>query len=560
MPPYQLPRPVNKYVLRHSPRRNRVTGTDRELIGTVFPKMGGKAFLAMAKMRVIAWNRALRRLEDVQEAQLARIIASAKDSEFGRRHGFSSIRNYADYRRRVPVGDYDSFASDFARIRAGETNVLTSNRIRYICESAGSSGMGKRKFLPLADAQIKLQAGSGVDGVFRYLAAKNDDTFTQGFIVSVLPPAITRPEGSVEITNNPALMARNLPLPSQFVYLPDRDTMEITDIDRKLDVIAENYLDHDVRTLTGTTCWFSILFDKLIAAANRRGRNVSTVRELWPNLRFLVGGGVVADPYLPVLRDRVGREDIDLIDTYNATEGGIFAVTDVTSPDPGLIMIPDRGVFYEFIPLEEAESDSPTRLALWEVETGRDYVIHMTTVSGLYSYRLGDIVRFSALWPHRLEYSGRLSGCLSVTQELTTHLEVQRAMQTASDRVPARMVDYTVASELGVHGTAKGRYLIFAEFLDGGAPADQEAFAQAFDEAHQAQNRAYREARDRDTALFGPVLISLPPGSVTRFMKEAGLTSLQTKFPRIARDSQRDILLSYGGAPGIGGSTDLRPN
>ncbi len=539
----QLPRSLNRYVLDHSPRRNRTS--DRELVGTVFPRVGGKAFLTLAKLRVMQWDRALKRVEEVQEKQLQRILETAKDSEFGRRHGFSSIRNYDDYRRNVPLGDYDSFADDFARMRAGEPDVLTNNRVRYICESAGSSQKGKRKFLPVSDMQIRFQAGSGVDGVYRYLVHRNDDTFTQGFIVSVLPPAVLRREGTVEVTNNPALMSTKFPLPSQFVYLPDRTTMEIDDIDGKLEVIAEKYLDHDVRTLTGTTCWFSILFDKILAAARRRGRNVSTIREIWPNLRFLVGGGVVADPYLPVLRDRIGREDIDLVDTYNATEGGIFATSDHASVNPGLLMIPDRGVFYELVPLEDVGSDSPRRVPLWDVETGRDYVIHMSTVSGLYSYRLGDIVRFSSTWPHRMEFTGRLSGCLSVTQELTTHLEVQRAMTAACERTSTGVVEYAVGAEVGVHGTSKGRYVIFAEFLEGRAPKDATAFARAFDEAHIAQNRAYREARHEETALFEPILVSLPRGSAKRFMQDCGMTSLQTKFPRIVDDERRDLLFSY---------------
>ena len=83
-----------------------------------------------------------------------------------------------------------------------------------------------------------------------------------------------------------------------------------------------------------------------------RATDVDSVREIWPNLRVLVGGGVSADPYLPVLRERMGRDDFVLVDTYNATEGGIFATTD-HSGEPGMLMIPDRGVFFEFVPVEE---------------------------------------------------------------------------------------------------------------------------------------------------------------------------------------------------------------
>src|SRR5262249_40916212 len=77
---------------------------------------------------------------------------------------------------------------------------------------------------------------------------------------------------------------------SQLLYLPQhKDCLETADYNRKLELIAERYLDHDVRAIAGTTCWFSLLFDKLLGVAARRGRRTATVTEIWPNLRVLLG-------------------------------------------------------------------------------------------------------------------------------------------------------------------------------------------------------------------------------------------------------------------------------
>ena len=57
--------------------------------------------------------------------------------------------------------------------------------------------------------------------------------------------------------------------------------------------------------------------------------------ELWPNLQVLFGGGINAEPYRPVIEKRVGRPMI-LMDNYNATEGGIFAVTDREKKNRGI--------------------------------------------------------------------------------------------------------------------------------------------------------------------------------------------------------------------------------
>jgi len=513
----------------------------RSLRKPPYPRFVGRALWAAAFFRVRQWDRGLEQLREVQERELQRILRPAAGTEFGRRHGFASIRSYDDFRRNVPTGDYDAFSPYIERMRQGERGLLVPELIRYFGNSSGSSTQGRSKFLPISERQIRAQRGSARDALYRYLVWRGEDDFTAGFTLGLLPPFSMRPEGPVFITTNPSLQYQRAPAFVRPLQLPEKAIGRMTDYDDKLVRIAERYLDHDVRAVTGTTCWFSILFDKLIAAARARGRRVSTVREIWPNLRVLLGGGVAADPYLPVIRERVGRDDVTLVDTYNATEGGIFAASDFEG-GPGLRMIPDRGVFFEFVPVEDVDADAPRRVPLWEVERDRLYAIHVTTPSGLYAYRLGDLVRFPSTDPLRIEFAGRLSGCLSTTQELTTHVEVQRGMDHALTRFPGlTTVDYGAAADVGVDGTAKARYVLFVEFA-GEGPSDPTSFAQAFDEGLQSANRVYREHRTDETAILPPELVVMPPGTVARFMAAVGGGNVQTKFPRILDDDKKERL------------------
>lgn len=496
--------------------------------------------LMAARLRIPRWNRALQRVEQVQMAQLHKLIRHSARTEFGHLHGFRDIRSYDDWVRRVPIGDYDSFSPAIERMMKGERNIVVPEFIRYFGNSSGSSNQGRSKFLPISERQVRYQRAMGADALFRYLAWAKDDSFVTGFTLGLLPPTTMKDQGPVKVTSNPALMFSKVPSFARPLYIPHGPAREETDYDKKLTMIAEQYLDHDVRTVTGTTCWFSLLFDKVLQVANDRGRRVQHISDIWPNLNFLIGGGVAADPYLPVIRERIGRDDITLIDTYNATEGGFLAVSD-HSGERGMLMIPDRGVFFEFVPVEEVDRPNPTRVPLWGVEKDRNYAIILTTCSGLYAYRLGDIVRFPTTDPLRMEFAGRLAGCLSTTQELTTHVEVQRAMDHALAAFSVKTVDYAAGADVGVGGTAKSRYVLFAEFENGG-PHDPDAFARAFDEGLCAENRVYREHRTKDAAILPPELITLPRGSVERFMRESGRTSVQTKFPRIVDDRGRDLL------------------
>ncbi len=165
-------------------------------------------------------------------------------------------------------------------------------------------------------------------------------------------------------------MQLHAPLLSRKLILPKAEVRDIPDYDKKLQAIAETYLDHDIRALTGTTCWFSILFDRVLAAAKARdGRRVHTVSEICgptcarcsaaastpsPTGRSSTSSRwAVADPDHPYLQSDRGRH---------------FSRSPTSSRRrPRMLILPDRGVFFEFIPREEHGRPKlrPRRYSLW---------------------------------------------------------------------------------------------------------------------------------------------------------------------------------------------------
>ncbi len=543
-PPSREGLPPNRVVAGEEP-----APAPRELVRAPYPPVIGRAIQRIAPVQVALWDRALRDLRRVQEKTLAAIVEHARTTEFAREHDFGRIRGYDDYTRRVPVGDYDSFSPYIDRMRAGERNLLVPEFVRYFGNSSGSSNHGRPKFLPITDRQIRFQQRAGADTVMRYLSWSGDQGLFAGYTLGLFPAITMRAEGPVLVTSNPALMMTKMPAVTRPVYLPHGDVRTIANYDEKLGVIAERYLDYDVRALTGTTCWFTLLFEKVLAEARKRGRRARSISDIWPNLRVLFGGGVSATPYLPIIRELVGRGDVTLVDTYNATEGGVYGASDFSGAR-GLLMVPHRGTFFEFVPLEERERESPTRIPLWAVERDRPYAIVVTTSSGLYAYELGDIVRFPSVSPPRIEFMGRLTGCLSVTQELTTHVEIERAVEHAVSVCPCRTVDFGAAADVGAGGSAKARYVLFVEFQVGAEPADLGAFAAAFDEGMCKQNRVYREHRAGEVALIPARVVPLVSGGARTFLEEVTRGNVQGKFPRIIDDTKKLALWKHAkGSP-----------
>ncbi len=511
----------------------------RRMRGVPGGAVTGPAIWAAAKLRVATWDRLAAAPEAVQTRTLLQHCARGARTEFGKQHRLGSVRRWEDFRDRVPVRTYADFEPLLERMRRGDRNVLHPDFIRYYgCSSGTSHTRAKNKYLPISREQIKWQQKAGFDVVARYLALTGDREWSAGFSLALLPPAVIKPEGPVGVTSNPGLMQLHMPRVASLMSLPRPPLRDIEDYDRKLDAIADAYLDHDVRSMSGTTCWFPNLFERLLVQARRRGMQAETVRDVWPNLRVLFGGGVYAEPYRDIIESRVGGP-IPLMDNYNATEGGIFAVTDRLD-GPGLRMIPDRGVFFEFVPREQQGRPDAERVPLWRVEKGGEYAVIVTTCSGLYAYDIGDLVRFTDLFPHRIEFIGRSAGMLSVTQELMTTLEVERAVGAAVKLADCSIVEFACGADIGGRGGGKGWYVLFAEFER--PPGDLEGFRVAFDAALGEQNRVYREHRENDAAILSPEIVTLPRGTMKQFVELVGRSGAQQKFPRILDDAKRDVL------------------
>jgi GH3 auxin-responsive promoter len=498
-----------------------------------------------ATARVLSWNRTACERERLQEAQLAALRGNcgiAEKTEFGRAHRLGEVTTHEEFRERVPLRTYADFEPYLERMRRGERNVLWPGLIQYFAQSSGSSStLAQHKFLPISGQQIRWQQRAAFDVVSRYVTQVGNARFLGGFSLGLFPPSTLKADGEVQGTNNPGLMQRHVPWPVRRSVLPKAELRDIANYDEKLQKMAVAYLDYDVRAVSGTTCWFSVFFDKVLGAAAVRGRRVRNIAELWPNLAVLFGGGINAEPYGRLIGRRVGRPVV-LMDNYNATEGGIFAATDRIGR-AGMLMLPDRGVFFEFVPAAEHAKPNARRLALWEVEEGNDYSIAVTTSSGLFGYYIGDLVRFHGVFPHRMEFVGRTSGVLSLTQELTSFVEIERAMDAAIRACSCSVVEFSAAAEVGVGGTAKGRYQLFVEFEQ--APSDPHRFASVFDESLCAQNRVYREHRTQDVAILAPALFAVLPGGSKRFMEEIGRSSAQQKFPRVVDEVRRNVLAKY---------------
>src|SRR5262245_20435010 len=89
---------------------------------------------------------------ETQKRRLLTLLRRNADTEFGRRHGFASIRDASAYRARVPVAGYESFEPAIARMAAGARDVLVADAVVAFEETGGASG--GPKLVPCTEAGL----------------------------------------------------------------------------------------------------------------------------------------------------------------------------------------------------------------------------------------------------------------------------------------------------------------------------------------------------------------------------------------------------------------------
>ena len=504
----------------------------------------GRAIVAAARLRGLLLDQRGQEgaLCQTQERSLRRLLHKARQTQFGRKFQFSAIGSAEAYMANVPLHRYDDFKPWFERALEGEPDVTWPGRIKYFGMSSGTTA--GNKYLPISADSIRQQQRGGFDPLAAYLRWTGDAELLAGKAIMLggSTELESRDSGAL-VGDNTGIMARHMPKLVASNYLPTPRTRAIANWDEKIDAVVAEALDADVRVVAGTPSWFAGLFERLLGAARARGRKASTVHDIWPNLRLLTGGGVNFEPYRALIRSHLARH-VPYVDVYNATEGGIMGVQDC--PDDGAMrMLPDNGLFYEFVPIEELTSASPSRFPLWRVETGVVYALAVTTMSGIYSYLLGDCIRFVSTYPHRFVFEGRSAAFLNVTGEHVSQGELERAAQVVSRKLGAKLREFTVTADVGVgrENAARHRWLIEFEYGD----IDVQQCAELIDLDLSGGNDDYRAHRTSRMGLLLPQVDVLRPGAFDDWMRSRGKLGGQHKVPRVLLDhQQRQALEAFG--------------
>jgi hypothetical protein len=456
-----------------------------------------------------------------QNKLLVRLIDQAKNTQFGQDHRFKDIKNYQDYKRLVPIVDYEKLRPYVERSLEGEANILWPGKPLYFCKTSGTTS--GEKYIPISKESMPYHLKCAKDAILNYIYETGKTDFLNGKNMFIQGSPVLDFSKSSPIGRLSGIVAHHLPWYLKSNNLPSYPTNCMEDWEKKVDKIVAETINENMGIISGIPPWVQMYFEKINAIRNL------TISEVFPSFSLYIYGGVNFEPYKKRFLDLVGK-DVASIETYPASEG--FIAYQNKQDDNGLLLCVDHGIFYEFIPAENYFDEKPPRLCLAEVSLDVDYALILNTNAGLWGYSIGDTVRFISKNPYKIVVSGRIKHFTSAFGEHVIGKEVEEAIKKSSTKMAISVNEFHVAPQINpMEGLPFHEW--FIEFEE--APSDLETFSSLLDKEMRQQNSYYNDLIEG--SVLRPLIIKpIKKSGFISYMKSVGKLGGQNKVPRLAND------------------------
>jgi hypothetical protein len=487
--------------------------------------MGIKAALSkpFAALVALSIEKVRKNAPAQQDKVFHKLLNQAKDTVFGKDHGFAKIKTYDDFKRSVPIRDYEQLRPYIDRVVNGEEDVLWPGKPAYLAKTSGTtSGV---KYIPISKASMPEHIKAARNALLNYIHETGKADFVNGKMIFLQGSPEMETKHGIPVGRLSGIVAHHVPGYLQKNRKPSYQVNCIADWEQKVDAIVDETMAENMTLISGIPPWCQMYFDRLSAKSGNK-----KVKDIFPNFKLFVYGGVNYEPYRARIEEVIGFP-VDSIETYPASEG--FIAFQDSQKDRGLLLLTNSGIFYEFVPADEYYNENAQRLSLNEVEIGVNYALIMNTSAGLWGYSIGDTVKFISKNPYKIIVTGRIKHFISAFGEHVIGEEVESALLDVAKAESVEIAEFTVAPQINPPEGELPYHEWFIEFSK--SPLNVQNFALKVDEALQKKNIYYFDLI-KGGILQTLKIRSLEKDSFINYMRLKGKLGGQNKLPRLSND------------------------
>jgi len=415
-----------------------------------------------------------RNAENINIENLKKIISDNKNTEFGKKYSFSDIKSVSDYRSNVPVTDYSDYYCSIQKMRIDNKNLLTNYPVEGYCRTSGSEG--NIKYIPVTAESLrrysnwtecyknKIIKQNGGMRLFinTFRTELNDEKIIREILFSEIYYRYMCRAGLLNtdeyIGGKNFLFdknAENILFAKVWASFLFRDITSIEAVFQYDILNFFSYMEKNWRTVIKSirngkipdninlsdkmqTVLFDLRYnnkdnnrlDKVEYICNQGFENIAL--RLWNKLSLL--SGISSNSFFAentALERYTGNIPRYYL-CYCASE--CFMGIPVHENDFGFVLLPQNG-FFEFIPYNSESSDT---FLPHELTCGKLYEIIITNFSGLYRYKLGDVLEVKGFYFKSpvLEFKFRKNQALNLAGEKVSVRQLEYSVKILQEKYP----------------------------------------------------------------------------------------------------------------------------
>ncbi len=479
-----------------------------------------KPFAFLVSLQI---NKLRKNAVQFQDQIFHQLIKTGVKTAFGKDHQFEKIKSYEDFKKQVPIRDYEELKPYIDRVVCGEENVLWPGKPLYLTKTSGTtSGV---KYIPISKDSMPQHIRAARNALLNYIHETGNASFTDGKMIFLQGSPDLQTKAGIFVGRLSGIVAHHVPKYLLKNRMPSDYVNRIEDWEAKVDAIVEETVAENMTLISGIPPWCQMYFDRLSEKAGGK-----KIKDIFPNFKLFVYGGVNYQPYRAKIEESIGFA-IDSIETYPASEG--FIAYQDSQKSNELLLLADAGMFFEFIPTETYFDEKPIRLQLKEVEIDQNYALILNTNAGLWGYSLGDTVKFTSINPYKILVTGRIKHFISAFGEHVIGEEVEQALMQVAAEEGVEIIEFTVAPQVNPPTNQLPFHEWFIEF--GNPPKNIADFGQKVDAVLQLKNIYYADLIKGN--ILQPLKIrTLNKNAFIDFMRSQGKLGGQNKVPRLTND------------------------
>jgi len=465
-----------------------------------------------------------------QREVLQSLLTEAQYTDFGKKHGFSSLFSVKEFKERVPIQEYETLRLYIQRMMNGEENVLWDSPVKWFAKSSGTTS-DKSKFIPISEESLQENHFKASKDVLTnyYKNFPSSNLLTGKGLVVGGSHQINHFNEDIQYGDLSAVLIQNTPFWGHWLRTPELSVALMDEWDQKIEKLAQATANENVTSLAGVPTWTLLLLKRILEIKGKK-----TIKEIWPNLELYINGGVSFIPYRDQFEKIIGAP-INYLEIYNASEG--FFAAQERPEDNGMTLFTEHGIFYEFMAAEEYGKPHPTTVGLDNVIINKNYALVISTTGGLWRYLVGDTIKFTSLDPYRIKVTGRVKHYMNAFGEEIIVDNSDNAIALASKKTGCVVIDYT-AAPIYFSEKNNGAHEWLIEFEQ--APKNMHDFIVELDDALKNINSDYEAKRYKNIALGLPKVHQAYPGTFTKWLQSKKQVGGQHKIPRLS--NERKIL------------------